>query len=282
MTIEEDFREQRVRRIQSNGDDRALVASAQRFLEESIRCKYCYNFNWLGRPIIQYPQDIVAMQELVWRIRPDLIIETGIAHGGSLILSASMLALLDLSDAAVARRPLDPRASSRRVIGIDIDIRSHNRSAIEAHPLAHMITMIEGSSTAAEVVSQVAAVAARHPCVLVCLDSNHTHDHVLNELRAYAPLVTQGSYCIVFDTVVESLPARASADRPWSPGNSPLTAVTQFLSDLSASKAIAADGAPLCFEVDMEVDSKLLVSVAPKGYLRRIARPLPTSQVRNS
>ena len=122
-------------------------ASAE-FMLESIKSRYSYNFLCLGRPIIQYPQDIVAMQELIWSVRPDLIIEMGIAHGGSLILSASMLALLDYVDASISGHQLDPKTSRRRVLGIDIDIRSHNRAAIENHPMAHMIDMIEGSSVA--------------------------------------------------------------------------------------------------------------------------------------
>ena len=220
--------------------------------------KYSYNYSWLGRPIIQYPQDMVALQELIWRIRPDLIVETGIAHGGSLILSASMLALLDYCDAVEAGQALDPKAPRRRVLGIDIDIRTHNRAAIEAHPMAHRIDMLQGSSIAPEIVTEVRKRAAGHERVMVILDSNHTHEHVLAELHAYAPLVSSGSYCVVFDTVIENLPAGMYPDRPWDVGDNPKTAVREFLADTHG------------FVEDEDIEAKLLITVAPGGYLRRL------------
>jgi cephalosporin hydroxylase len=220
---------------------------------------YTYNFQWLGRPIIQYPQDIQAMQEIIWSTRPDVIIETGIAHGGSLMLSASMLALLDYCDAQASNTPLMPGQSSRRVIGIDIDIRAHNRQAITSHPLAHLITMVEGSSIAAETVEQVRSLAAGGKRVLVCLDSNHTHDHVLAELEAYAPLVTKDSYCVVFDTVVEDMPPHLCAGRPWGPGNSPMSALHAWLKNRAE------------FKIDRAMHDKLQITVARDGYLKRVA-----------
>jgi cephalosporin hydroxylase len=268
----EAFIEERKRRIDSYADTELMIA-AQRFLKESALQKYSYNFSWLSRPIIQYPQDIVAVQELIWRIRPDLIIETGIAHGGSVLLSASVLALLDYCDALQSNCIDDLLTPARHVLAVDIDIRSHNRLAIEAHPLSNRIRMLEGSSTAAHVLSEVRAIAAQFRTVMVFLDSNHTHQHVLDELHAYAPLVSPGSYCVVFDTVIESLPAACFADRPWSAGNNPMTAVEAFLSSLSLTRTTAADGGRLLFEVDSEIDSKLLISVAPRGYLRRLADP---------
>ncbi|HET7162890.1 MAG TPA: cephalosporin hydroxylase family protein [Rhodanobacteraceae bacterium] len=225
-------------------------------MRESIRAQYSYNFLALGRPIIQYPQDMVAVQELIWRIKPDLVIETGIAHGGSLILSASMLALLDYCDAVESGKPLDPTATRRRVLGIDIDIRAHNLAAIEAHPMSHRIDMLQGSSIAPEMVAEVRKRVARYERVVVFLDSNHTHEHVLAELEAYAPLVSPGSYCVVFDTVIEDLPAGMYPDRPWDVGNNPKTAVHQFLTTHHE------------FEVDEDMDAKLLITVAPGGYLR--------------
>ena len=197
-----DFDKEMAQRISHNGTNEKLNDAASYFLQASIQARYSYNFSWLGRPIIQYPQDIAVMQELVWRVRPDLIIETGIAHGGSLILSASMLAMLDMCDAIEKGDTLDPSKSSRKVLGLDIDIRAHNKAAIEAHPMASRIQMIQGSSIAPEIVRQVSDIAAGHKTVLVCLDSNHTHDHVLAELESYAPLTSLGSYCIVFDTVI--------------------------------------------------------------------------------
>lgn len=235
-----------------------LQRAAAAFMRESILPKYSYNFSWLGRPIIQYPQDVAAMQELIWSVRPDLIIETGIAHGGSLIFSASMLALLDMVDAIESGCSFDPRHSRRKVLGVDIDIRSHNRAAIEAHAMFSRIQMIQGSSIAPEIIDQVKDVAARHSRILVCLDSSHTHEHVLAELRAYAPLATVGSYCVVFDTMVEDMSKNMFPDRPWGPGNNPKTAVWAYLESNPD------------FEIDSGIQQKLLITVAPDGYLRRI------------
>lgn len=259
--------ERRARTARYPGSPLAEAAAA--FMRESTVPKYSYNFDWLSRPIIQYPQDIVAMQELIWSVRPDLIIETGIAHGGSAVFSASMLALLEYCDAAEAGETLDPAAPRRRVLAIDIDIRPHNRERIEAHPLAGRIDMIEGSSTDPTVVERARAAAARAGTVLVCLDSNHTAEHVLAELEAYAPMTSQGSYCVVFDTVVEDLPAEMFGDRPWGPGDSPKTAVYAYLGLLADEGRTGIDSAPLAFAIDREIDRKLLISVAPEGFLRR-------------
>jgi cephalosporin hydroxylase len=238
--------------------DQRLWAAGMKFMLASIAPKYSYNFKWLGRPIIQYPQDMIALQELIWQIKPNLILETGIAHGGSLIMSASLLTLLDYCDAVDAGQTLDPAQPRRKVLGLDIDIRAHNRAAIEAHPLAGRIEMIEGSSIAPAVIKQVKQRAKDYDRILVCLDSNHTHDHVLAELEAYAPLVTQGSYCVVFDTIIEDLPAGSFPDRPWDKGNNPKTAVWEYLKTHPE------------FEIDHEIDDKLLISVAPCGFLKRI------------
>ena len=235
-----------------------MERAAHQFIEASFAKHYSYNFFWQGRPIIQYPQDIMAMQELIWQVKPDLIIETGIAHGGSLVFMASQLAQLDLCDAIEAGEVLDPAAPKRRILGIDIDIRAHNRAAIETHPMAGRIDMIEGSSIAPEIIAQVRAAAEGARTVLIALDSNHTHDHVLAELEAYADLTSVGSYCVVFDTVVEDMEASMFPDRPWGPGNNPKTAVRAFLQ------------ANENFEIDHTIDAKLQISVAPNGYLRRV------------
>lgn len=250
--------------------DAGFQALCNMWLRDSLPHRYSYNFSALGRPIIQYPQDMAAIQELIWGARPDLIIETGIAHGGSLILSASMLALLDYCDAAREGKALDPRATRRRVLGVDIDIRPHNRAAIQAHPLAHHIDMLQGSSIAPDIVSQVRAAALRHERIMVILDSNHTHAHVLAELQAYAPLTSRGSYCVVFDTAVEDMPDSQYPDRPWGKGDNPKTAVREYLRSLKASELIGIDGAPLAFEVDSTLEGKLAITVAPEGYLRRV------------
>lgn len=235
-------------RILANGRSENLRRSANALMTETIRGGYSYNFSWLGRPIIQYPQDMVALQEIIWRVQPDLIVETGIAHGGSLIFSASMLEL----NAACGG------SKDALVLGIDIDIRAHNRAAIDAHPLRRRIEMMEGSSIDGSVISAVAQLARGKRSVLVCLDSNHTHEHVLAELHAYGQLVTQGSYCVVFDTIIEDMPVELSGDRPWAPGNNPKSAVHEFLKTHPE------------FVVDSRIDKKLLISVAPGGYLQRV------------
>lgn len=242
------FENEVAERIDANGGNASLKEKAHAFMLESLEAQYSYNFSWMGRPVIQYPQDMLSMQEIIWTVKPDLIIETGIAHGGSLIFSAAMLEL----NAACGG---NPEAS---VLGLDIDIRPHNKAAIEAHPMAKRIAMIQGSSIDPEIVGQVKAKAKGKERILVCLDSNHTHDHVLAELEAYAPLTTVGSYCVVFDTIVEDVPAELIHDRPWAPGNNPKTAVWEYLKSHSE------------FEIDKRYDNKLLVSVAPDGYLKRV------------
>lgn len=249
------FREARIRALEA---DEHMLSLSRTWQDTASLTYYSYLFDWCGRPIIQYPQDIVALQELVWAVRPTLIIETGIAHGGSLALSASLLALLDISDAVATGSVVDPRASSRRVIGVDIDIREHNRAAIVAHPMASWISMIQGSSVDEGVVSQVKSLVRATDTVMVLLDSNHTHDHVLAELEAYSPLVSVGSYCIVYDTAIEDMPPGSFPDRPWERGNNPKTAVEEFLSGDSD------------FVVDSKIPGKLQITVAPGGYLKRL------------
>lgn len=270
MNAADQFRQEREERIRSYDHDKTMRTMSRDWLQMSMAKQYVYNFEWLGRPIIQYPQDMVAMQELVWAVRPDLIIETGIAHGGSLVLSASLLAMLDMCDAISDGRSFDPRESRRRVLGIDIDIREHNRAAIESHPMASRIEMLQGSSIAPELVAQVRERAAGFDRVLVCLDSMHTHDHVVAELEAYAPLVTPGSYCIVFDTFVEDMPPKFFADRPWDVGNNPKTAVQHYMRGLSAEPGVDARGRPLQFQIDEAIEAKLQVTVAPNGFLKRL------------
>lgn len=249
MNPVEQFNAEKTERIASYGRDTAFRDLSLEWLTQCMRKKYVYNFTWAGRPIIQTPNDIVAMQEIVWQVKPDLIVETGIAHGGSLILSASLL-----ETNAACGGPADAH-----VVGVDIDIRAHNRAAIEQHPLSRRISMIEGSSVDPAVVAEVRRRAAERRSVLVCLDSNHTHAHVLAELQAYAPLVTRGSYCIVFDTFVEDVPRDVFPDRPWGPGDSPKSAVAAYLEHHPE------------FEVDAEMDNKLMITAAPGGYLRRRA-----------
>lgn len=239
MTAREQFDAERAAAIETMAADRAMQALSREWFLASYRHQYSYNFTWMGQPIIQYPQDIVAMQEIIWRVRPDLIIETGVAHGGGCLLYASMLELL---------------GGDRRVLGIDIEIRPHNRQALERHPLFNRISLLEGSSLDPKIVAEAHRLA-RGKRVLVALDSNHTHEHVLQELRAYAPLVSRGSYLVVFDTVVEDMPKDFFPERPWGPGDNPKSAVQAYLAETDR------------FQTDRTIQNKLLVTVAPDGYL---------------
>lgn len=257
--LPKDHRQSVVQNVEALASDRELARLTSEWLHRSALSRYSYNFEWLGRPIIQYPQDIVCLQELIWAVKPDVIVETGIAHGGSLILSASMLALLDMCDAISNDTPLDVRASARQVIGVDIEIRPNNRAAIEAHPLSPYISMIEASSIESTTIHEVHELARGRGTTLVCLDSNHTHEHVLAELSAYAPLVTPNSYCVVFDTLIEDMSDDMFPDRPWGRGDNPKTAVWEFLKTHSE------------FEIDHDIQHRLQITVAPDGFLRRVS-----------
>ena len=234
------FEQSRCETIAKMGQSESLNASSRQWFNQACEHQYTYHFNWLGLPIIQFPQDMVAMQELIWDIKPDLIIETGIARGGSLIFYASMLQLL----------------GKGKVIGVDIDIRDHNRKAIESHPMSHRIEMIQGSSIDEATVDQIKVFTEDAQTIMVVLDSNHTHNHVRKELELYAPLTTKGSYLVVFDTVVEHMPAEAFPNRPWGPGDNPMTAVHEYLKTTNR------------FEIDRSIPDKLQLTVAPDGYLR--------------
>lgn len=243
------------REMASDSNVRTLTQS---WLEEVTKYDYSYHFQWMGRPIIQYPQDIVALQELVWAVKPDLIIETGIARGGSLVFSASMLALLDLSEVVGSINLGEGNIPRRKVIGIEVDLRKHNREALERHELAPWMEIIEGSSTDFKIVEQVKRRAKDAQTVLVMLDSNHTHSHVLQELEAYSDMVSPGSYMIVFDSIVEDMPDHFYPDRPWGRGNNPKTAIREFM------------GRNNNFELDTRIENKLLITVCSGGYLRKL------------
>jgi cephalosporin hydroxylase len=257
-------------RIESLHSDNELDQLSKDWITKVGGHDYAHNFTWLGRPIIQVPQDIVAMQELIWKVNPDLIIETGIALGGSLILSASMIALLDLCEVINKGSTLRPSESMRKVVGIDIDIRAHNRASIKAHPMASRIELLEGSSIAPNIVESVRTLVKNYKNVLVCLDSMHTHDHVLAELEIYAPLVSENSYCVVFDTFIEDLPDDMSQVRPWGKGNNPKTAVWEYLRRLKDEGRKGQDGKPLHFVIDKDIEHKLSITAAPDGYLKRV------------
>lgn len=242
MNPNESFQEEVRKNIQGLGADTELHRLSGEWNLRAAAHRYAYNFSWMGRPLIQVPQDMVAMQELVWKVKPDMILETGIAHGGSLVYYASLLQLL---------------GGDGFVLGVDIDIRPHNREAIEQHPMAPRIRMIQGSSIDPATIEKVKKLAADRKRILVVLDSNHTHEHVLAELEAYAPLVAVGSYVVVFDTIVEFMPKECFPDRPWGPGNNPLTAARAFV-------ASHPD-----FETDKAMSDKLQITVAPEGFLVR-------------
>jgi cephalosporin hydroxylase len=258
MSDIEEFEQKNRTNIDAMAESSTLNDLSVAWYNEASKYEYSYHFEAFGLPIIQLPQDIQATNEIIWHVRPDLIIETGVARGGSIINSAAQLALLEISDSGRSGGTFNVRESKRKVIGIDIDIRPHNRKAIENHSMGEMVNLIEGSSTDESVLAQVRAMASTAECVLVLLDSNHSHQHVLAELDFYAPLVTRGSYCIVFDTVVQFMPQGSFPDRPWGVGNNPWTAVQEFLM------------AHPEFEADSPISSRLQISVAPGGYLRRM------------
>lgn len=255
MSDIDDFQRECDVNIAAMGGDHELARLSREWIARSARHKYVYNWRWCGLPIIQLPPDVLVTQEIVWDVRPDVIIETGVARGGSLTFSASLLAMLDAAEATGRT----PATTTRRVIGIDIEIRPHNRQTLESHPFAKMIQLVEGSSVAPEIVAKIRDCVRPGERVLVILDSNHTHDHVLAELDAYAGLVTSGSYCIVQDTGIETAAPGSFPDRSWGPGNSPLSAIAAWLPGHAE------------FVVDSAIDHKLQISSSPGGYLRRVA-----------
>ena len=225
-----------------------LRKAAKDFMLQSVGARYSFNFSWMGRPIIQYPQDLVAVQEIIWDVKPDLIIETGVAHGGSAVFFASLLELN-----AHCGGPKDAE-----VWCVEIDLRTHNREALVSHPMYPRLRIFDGSSVDEKIASVIAEKAATCQRIMVILDSNHTHEHVLGELNLYAPLVSVGSYCVVFDTVIEDLDGVEFVERPWGKGDNPKTAVAEFMKTNSD------------FIVDYAIDEKLLISAAPGGYLKRV------------
>ena len=248
------FEKDCIEETQKQSEDNLFRELSHKWLNHSWKNKYTYHFSWLGRPIIQMPQDILALQEIIWKVKPDLIIETGIAHGGSVCLSASLLALLEIDD--LKKNPKSKL--NRKVIGIDIDIRKHNREKIEKHFLADKIEMIEASSVDEKTFKKVEKISKNYSKILVILDSNHTEEHVLQELKLYGSLVSKNSYCIVFDTIISEMASDFSNNRPWNRRNSPKTAINKFLKKEDK------------FIVDKSIDNKLLISMAPGGFLKKV------------
>lgn len=217
-----------------------------------LRCgwdtKYVYSFCWMGRPIIQLPEDVLRIQEVIYNVKPDVIVETGVAHGGSLIFYASLLKAM----------------GSGRVIGIDIEIRPHNRAAIESHEMKPLIELVEGSSTAPDIVAKVTGMIGSGETVLVLLDSNHTKAHVLAELEAYAPLVTKGSYIVATDGIMKQVAGgpRTAPDWTW---NNPLDAAVEFA---ASHPEFSLEEPPFPFNEGVVTER---VTYWPKGFLKRIA-----------
>jgi cephalosporin hydroxylase len=239
-----EFFAERAADIEAMGKDEELRRKSIDWMQHADRYKYTYNFTWMGRPIIKFPADMVIQQELMWRLKPDLIIETGIAHGGSIIFSASMMEMMGIEG---------------EVVGIDIDIRAHNRALIESHPMMKRITLYEGSSTSPEIVEKVKKHLAGKKCVMVVLDSLHSHAHVYDELKLYAPMVTKDSYCILPDTFIEFFPkGYYSSTRPWDVGDNPYTAMKQYLSETDL------------FEIDKSLTAKAMITETIDGYLKRV------------
>ena len=238
------FDKAKISRINKNKKNISFFNASKKFLAESIKPKYSYNFSWLGVPIIQIPQDIHQLQEIIWDVKPNLIIETGIAHGGSLIFNASMLAMLNMK-----------KKEKRKVIGIDIDLRKYNKAILDKHFLKNYISFINGSSTDSKVFNKIKKISKNYYKTLVILDSNHTHEHVLKELKLYSQLVSKNSYCIVFDTIINEVPNNYYPDRSWNKSNNPMTAVKEFL---KSNKS---------FEIDKTINDKLMISMAKNGFL---------------
>ena len=248
-----EFKTTCIEEIKRQGANKELVELTRAWISKTAEFNYSYHFEWLGRPIMQHPQDMLGLQQLLWGIKPDVIIETGIARGGSLIFYASILELISLCGGA----------KGAKVLGIDIDIREHNKIEILNHPMSKRIKLIEGSSIDPAMVSDIKNLVKKEDKVLICLDSNHTHDHVLKELELYTPLVTRGSYCVVFDTIVEDMPEDAYPNRDWGKGDNPKTAVHQFLKEDKLRNGEAQ------FEIDKMVENQLMITATPGGFLRR-------------
>lgn len=252
------FIDERNKRILNYEKAKSWKKNSKKWIVKAFRKKFMYNFHWMGRPIIQIPNDIIILQELIYEINPDLIIETGIAHGGSLIFSASCLALLDLQEALKGNKKYNPNQTKRLVVGIDIDIRSHNLKAIRQHPMHYLIKTIKGSSTDISTIKKIRQIAANFRKILVFLDSNHTYSHVLRELEHYAPLVSNGSYCVVFDTIVSQMPKRLFFNRPWGPADNPKMAIEVYLKKDKT------------FKVDKLKSLKAVISACPGGFLKKV------------
>ena len=239
----EQYLENRKNKSFSLGLDKKIFQQSKDLIYNLDQYDYSYLWTWMGIPIIQLPADIMATQEVIWKTKPDIIIETGVARGGSVLFMASILEMM----------------GNGQVIGVDIDIRKHNRESIEAHPMSKRVTLIEGGSVDDSILKQVRANIPDGARVMVVLDSDHSRDHVLEECRAYGPMVTKDCYMVVADTLVGHLDekeAPQNRSQVWYKGNDPLTALQEYM--LESDR----------FEIDLEINGKLVLSSSPGGYLR--------------
>ena len=242
------FWNEKNKNIEEMGKDKSFFKKTIDWMVHADKYKYTYNFTWMGQPIIKTPADMVVLQEIMWQVKPDLVIETGIAHGGSIIFSASMMSMMGFDG---------------EVVAVDIDIREHNRQLIEKHPMYGRITMYEGDSTDISVINKILIHVEGKKRVMVILDSNHAHEHVLKELEIYSKFVTQDSYIILPDTFIEFFPkGHYSKDRPWDVGNNPYTAMMSFLDTDEGSK----------FQVQKEWSSKAMITESFDGYLKKVVK----------
>lgn len=242
MFNRDDFDNERIRLLDSLGENDSLKSQGLDFVNSSNHKKYAYVWNWLGLPVIQMPEDLIKVQEIIFETKPDFVIETGVAWGGSLLFYSSILNSIGHGD----------------VIGIDITIPEHNRANIMRSIGSERINLIEGSSVSEDIVNKIESIVPKGSKVLLILDSHHTHEHVLAELELWSPLVTSGNYIVVCDTIVEYIEAPADRVRDWGKGNNPATAVNQFLSKNSR------------FSLDNEYNLKSFTSFHPGGFLQAI------------
>jgi len=254
------FKKDGIREIELQGKDKKIQRLTKDWMARAGELKYSYHFEWMGRPIIQHPQDMIGVQQLIWKLKPDLIIETGIARGGSLIFYASLLELISINQ----------RNKKAKVIGIDINIKKKNLTEIKKHPMFKRIKLFEGSSTEEKIYKKVYSYSKKYKKIMVLLDSNHIEDHVYEELKVYAKLVSKNSYCVVFDTIIDDLPEVYGKKRNWGKNNNPKTALRKYLKLINKKKHYDLENKKLTFKIDKNIQNQLLITVAPDGYLKRL------------
>ena len=253
------FKKEVKKEIEAQGKDKKILKLTKKWMERAQELKYSYHFEWMGRPIIQHPQDMIATQQLIWDIKPDLIIETGIARGGSLIFYASLLELISQSG----------KNKKAKVLGVDIEIRKNNLNYIKKHSMFKRINLFEGSSTDKKIYKKIYNFSKKYKKVMVFLDSNHTEKHVLDELEIYAKLVSKNSYCVVFDTLIDDFPLVCGKNRPWGKNNNPKSALNKYLKKIRKKPHFDLNNRKIDFKIDSSIDNQILISVSRGGFLKR-------------